>query len=454
MSVPRRMVVVDDDPKVRMLLERAFRAPEFQTWSFPTGKAALEKVSEIRPDCVVSDVLMPDMDGERFLRALRTTPGLEAVPFVALSAVRSEARIRSVLEAGADAFLVKPFPLRELVEKARSLFDRPAPTPAQAKGEPAPAAPQPGPLPGPPALLEPPPPSDVVSPTLPIIAAAHTTSTSALPRRHVFAPVPDKGPGPAPETGVTRPNRALQAEPAAGPPPDDLEAHVREEVHPSKPSLGFGRYTRVEARGRSLVVLTEATAQPKFTVTTVITEKGQALRKIESALPHALARDEDRELVRRQVDMQHDDALHRLDQLIMDQTTRRVLWSDQSRSVDPDLLAWALSAVAQLVETEAGTEETTRILHSTHESVSIDEDLLRVFHVTPLGRVIVHVARRERLPRRAVGAVAAWSLAFTTQALQLSEEGAVEPIRHATQRHETELERLGFYARLRRRARA
>jgi len=451
MSAPRRMVVVDDDPKVRMLLERAFRAPEFQTWSFPTGKAALAQVSEIRPDCVVSDVLMPDMDGERFLRALRMTPGLEGVPFVALSAVRSEARIRSVLEAGADAFLVKPFPLRELIEKARSLFDRPAPGRAPVGSEDAAA--RPAPLPGPSAPvtpLEPPPPSDAVSPTLPLLAVAHTTTTTALSRRSFFTP--PREPSREPEAESTRPTRAPVIEPVRT--ADDGEPHVREDVHPSKPSLGFGRYTRVEARGRSLVVLTEATALPKFTVTTVITEKGQALRKIESALPHALARDEDRELVRRQVDMQHEDALHRLDQLVLDQTTRRVLWSDQSRSVDPDLLAWALSAIAQLVETEAGTEETTRILQSTHESVSIEEDLLRVFHVTPLGRVIVHVARRERLPRRAVGAVAAWSLAFAAQALQLGEEGVVEPIRHATQRHETELERLGFYARLRRRARA
>ena len=41
MTTPRRMVVVDDDSKVRLLLERAFRAPEFETHAFPTGQAAL-----------------------------------------------------------------------------------------------------------------------------------------------------------------------------------------------------------------------------------------------------------------------------------------------------------------------------------------------------------------------------------------------------------------------------
>ena len=45
MSTPRRMVVVDDDPKVRLLLERAFRAPEFETRTFASGQAALESVA-------------------------------------------------------------------------------------------------------------------------------------------------------------------------------------------------------------------------------------------------------------------------------------------------------------------------------------------------------------------------------------------------------------------------
>src|SRR4030042_300458 len=80
MSTPRRLVVVDDDSKVRLLLERAFRVPEFETHVFPTGAAALQHMAELRPDCVVSDILMPDMDGENLLRAVRTVPGLPGPP--------------------------------------------------------------------------------------------------------------------------------------------------------------------------------------------------------------------------------------------------------------------------------------------------------------------------------------------------------------------------------------
>jgi hypothetical protein len=81
--------------------------------------------------------------------------------------------------------------------------------------------------------------------------------------------------------------------------------------------------------------------------------------------------------------------------------------------------------------------------------------VLRVFQITPLGRVTTEPgANKEKLPRRAVSAVAAWCLALAVEALRVTEEDAFEPIRHATQRRAAELERLGFYTRLRRRIRA
>jgi DNA-binding response OmpR family regulator len=419
MSAPRRLVVVDDDAKVRVLLERAFRAPEFETHTFPTGRAALARAAQLRPDCVVADLMLPDTDGERLLRSLRSLPGLESVPFIAVCAVRSEPRVQGVLDAGADGFLLKPFPLRELLEKVRSLLDRPGGRP------------------------EPPP---ELSPTRPFFAVAHTMSTSPVARRK------------AGEDGAKAADKAAAKKAAESLPSPVVEQRPdgsrRVELRPPGTVLGFGRYTRVEARGRSIVVLTEASTKPAFAVTTVITERGRPLRKIESVLPHPLAREDDRDTVRRQLDLQHEDALRRLEELVVHETQRRMLWNDQSRHVDPSLLAWAVSALAQLAEVEAGPEETMKALVSTRERVAAQEDVLKVFQVTPLGRVATEPGARDRLPRRAVSAVAAWSLALAVEALRVSEEDAFEPIRHATQRRAAELERLGYYARLRRRIRA
>jgi len=454
------MVVVDDDSKVRVLLERAFRAPEFETHVFPTGAAALQRVAEIRPHCVVSDILMPDMDGEDLLRAVRAVPGLERVPFIAVSAVRSEARIRSVVEAGADAFLLKPFPLRDLIEKVRSLVERSAT--ARSGGE----------ITG-----------DYTSPTRPVVTVPHTTSTTAIRRGPQDAPVlpptaPPVVPSVAPRaaTPAAPPPAARSAPPATpqAPPPTAAPTSVRvapmriivpappaeradvrrTELGPPDGGLGFGRFTRVESRGRSFVVLTEAVAQPRFTVTTVITEKGVPLRKIESALPHPLAREEDRDAVRRQLDLQHDDTLRRLDDFVLDHTPRRVVWSDQSRSVEASVLAWAMSAVAQLAETEAGTDETARQLRLTRESALVEDNALRAFNVTPFGRVIVDPKDSGRLSRRAVRAIAEWCHAFATAVLQAEPDGIAEPVRLATRRYALELERMGFYDRLARRAKA
>jgi CheY-like chemotaxis protein len=388
-------MVVDDDPKVRVLLERAFRAPEFDTHAFPTGRAALARAAELRPHCVVADLMLPDTDGEKLLRALRATAGLESVAFIAVSAVRSETRERAILEAGANGFLLKPFPLRELLDKVRAAASHPDDAPA---------------------------PAPEVSPTRPLMAVAHTTSLRAVPR----------------------PKRA--ATPPAGPPtapPSDTSRRV--ELAPPGSDLGFGRYTRVEARGRSLVVLTEATTGPAFAVTTVITEKGRPLRKVESVLPHALARAEDQETIRRQLDLQHEDALRRLEELVLQGTPRRTLWNEQTRSVDASLLTWAISAFAQLAEVESGPEEAAQALAATHARLAAQDPALRSFEVTDLGRVALRAGTNEKLPRRAVAAVAAWAVAFAVEALRVSADEAFEPIRHATQRRAAELERLGFY---------
>jgi CheY-like chemotaxis protein len=479
------MIVVDDDPKVRQLLERAFRPPEFETHSFPTGMAALTSLTQIKPDCVVSDILMPDMDGESLLRALRAVPGLESVPFIALSAVRSEARIRAVISAGADAFLLKPFPLRELTEKVRSLVERPQA--ARAVRMPL---------------------GEDMQPTRPVMRASHTMSTTSLRHRGLVPPappvetaIPDAAPEPAPvAAAATAPVPAAPAPtPTEPPPPAAPEAPVVRMAGPvrvvpaSKPAgepvtsaapgtrplrpvrlpggvqdeaevrrielspqtgLGFGRFTRVEGRGRKFVIMTEAVQKPKFTVTTVITEKGVPLRKIESALPHPLAREEDVETVRRQLDLQHDEVVKRLDDYVLDGGRRRVVWSDQSRTIDAALLAWTLSAVAQLAEAEVGTEETARALYLTRERALVAEDSIRAFQITSGARVVVEPGQGSHLPRRAVRAVAGWCHDFATSALLVEADQVAEPVRQATRLHGDELERIGFYDRLRRRARS
>jgi len=383
-----RIVIADDDPKVRRLLEHALHAPEFEVHAFGTGAEALEALPDIRPHCVVSDMLMPDMDGEGLLRSLRALPGLEDVPFLVVSAIRSEARIESVLGAGATAFLLKPFPVKELVGRIRSLVDHGEEPDGETDSEGSDAA--------------------------------------------------------TPEPAEDEPPLAALLEEL----PDPSSVPRRTELRTGNSSLGFGRFTKVEQGGRSFMVLTEIENAPQFTVTTTITEKGLGRRKIESSLLHPLTRTDDRETVRRQVDLQHENALELLSRLVLDGGSRRIVWSDQSRSVSPGLLAWAVSALAQEAEAEAGVDEVTRALRRTLERGALRQEDLRVFEVTDRGRVVVALNRDERLQVRAVAAVAGWALTFASEVLQIDEEAALGRIRQATRSRRRELERLGFYDRV------
>jgi signal transduction histidine kinase/CheY-like chemotaxis protein len=92
----------------------------FQVIPVGTGKLAMEEAGRLRPDLVLTDVMMPDMDGLALLEALRQNPETRTLPVIMLSArAGEEARIDG-LEAGADDYLIKPFSARELVARVEA----------------------------------------------------------------------------------------------------------------------------------------------------------------------------------------------------------------------------------------------------------------------------------------------------------------------------------------------
>jgi signal transduction histidine kinase len=111
-----RILVADDNADMRDYLTRILG----QRWKVETtndGEDALAKSRSQKPDLIISDVMMPKMDGFRLLRELRADPVTAHIPFIMLSArAGEEARIEG-LEAGVDDYLVKPFSARELVAR-------------------------------------------------------------------------------------------------------------------------------------------------------------------------------------------------------------------------------------------------------------------------------------------------------------------------------------------------
>lgn len=114
-----RVLLVEDNADLRDYTARLL-APSYEVVTAPDGLAALEAVHAGIPDLVLSDVMMPRLDGLGLLRALRADPRTAALPVILLSARAGEESAIQGLEAGSDDYLIKPFSSRELLARVRT----------------------------------------------------------------------------------------------------------------------------------------------------------------------------------------------------------------------------------------------------------------------------------------------------------------------------------------------
>ncbi len=117
-----RILVVDDDPAVSASLDRALRLEGYTVDTAADGTTALRTLAAARPDAVVLDLGLPDLDGLEVCRHLRA--GGDDTPVLMLTARDAvDDRVHG-LDAGADDYLVKPFALAELLARLRALLRR------------------------------------------------------------------------------------------------------------------------------------------------------------------------------------------------------------------------------------------------------------------------------------------------------------------------------------------
>jgi two-component system, OmpR family, response regulator MprA len=122
-----RVLVVDDEPAVRVALERALRLESYDVELAADGREALDRLAAgAPPDAVVLDVAMPDVDGLEVCRRLRNAG--DRTPVLMLTARDAVDDRVAGLDAGADDYLVKPFALKELKARLRALLRRTGPT--------------------------------------------------------------------------------------------------------------------------------------------------------------------------------------------------------------------------------------------------------------------------------------------------------------------------------------
>ena len=114
-----QVLLADDNADMREYLRRLL-APQFNVITANDGEEAFEKMIAYRPDLLLTDVMMPRLDGFGLLKKIRLVPELQDTPVILLSARAGEEAKIEGLEAGADDYLVKPFGGRELIARVES----------------------------------------------------------------------------------------------------------------------------------------------------------------------------------------------------------------------------------------------------------------------------------------------------------------------------------------------
>jgi CheY-like chemotaxis protein len=111
------ILVVDDEPDLRFVLRRIFERAGFEVREASDGLQALEQVVASPPDLVVTDMMMPVMDGTELIRRLRADPVTTSIPILAVTG-------DGQLAVGADTVLAKPYRPQEIMAAAAALLSQ------------------------------------------------------------------------------------------------------------------------------------------------------------------------------------------------------------------------------------------------------------------------------------------------------------------------------------------
>ncbi len=122
MSEALRALVVDDEENISYLVASALRLDGYETTTAATGREALDLVPTVRPDVLVLDIMLPDLDGIEVLKRLRAAGHRQPVVFLTAKDA-TEDRVRG-LTIGGDDYVVKPFAIEELLARITAVLRR------------------------------------------------------------------------------------------------------------------------------------------------------------------------------------------------------------------------------------------------------------------------------------------------------------------------------------------
>ena len=118
------ILVVDDDVDVSTTVKKSLNKAGYQVTCATSGQAALQVLSSVRPDLILLDIALPELDGIELCRQLRLNPITASLPILFLTVSGDMQSKTAAFNAGADDYMVKPFDLQELNLRIKALLLR------------------------------------------------------------------------------------------------------------------------------------------------------------------------------------------------------------------------------------------------------------------------------------------------------------------------------------------
>ena len=116
--------IVEDDPSIQEIEIMALKNSNYIVHAFDRASKLYEKLEEIIPELILLDIMLPDEDGYKIMRKLRSNPKTRRVPVIMITAKTTEMDMVKGLDDGADDYIKKPFSVMELLSRVRALLRR------------------------------------------------------------------------------------------------------------------------------------------------------------------------------------------------------------------------------------------------------------------------------------------------------------------------------------------
>jgi DNA-binding response OmpR family regulator len=118
------IVVVEDNADVRNNLKEILQSADYKVEVAENGKVGVEVIQKVKPDLIICDIMMPEMDGYEVLKTIRGISSVSSTPFIFLTAKTAREDLSKGMEMGADDYIMKPFTISELLKRVRIRLDK------------------------------------------------------------------------------------------------------------------------------------------------------------------------------------------------------------------------------------------------------------------------------------------------------------------------------------------